>query len=131
MTLLRGLRVLLVEDDADTREALQISLEGYGARVTAAPSAKDALAAVRQEVPDAIVSDIAMPDEDGHAFLRRLRALKPERGGRVPAIALTAFTSREARELSRECGFHYHLDKPIEPAKLAEVLASLVRLTRA
>ena len=127
---LSGIRVLLVEDDDDAREALQMALESYGALVTAVSAAREALAALQRALPDVVVSDIAMPDQDGHAFLRKLRALKPERGGRVPAVALTAFTSREARELSRECGFHYHLDKPVEPPKLADVLAGLVRLTR-
>jgi CheY-like chemotaxis protein len=130
MTLLTGMNVLLVEDDDDSREALRLALVARGAVVTAASGAKEALAAVQQAVPDVVVSDIAMPDEDGYAFLRKLRSLKPERGGRVPAVALTAFGSREARELSRECGFHYHLEKPINPAKLADVLLGLVRLTR-
>ena len=128
-TKLRGMRVLLVEDDPDAREALQLALVTFGASVSAATSAKEALAAIERARPDVVVSDIAMPGEDGHAFLRKLRALAPEHGGRVPAVALTAFTSREARELSRDCGFHYHLDKPIDPAKLADVIASLVRLT--
>ena len=130
MTLLTGMKILLVEDDDDAREVLRLSLESRGALVTAASGAREALAAVQQALPDVIVSDIAMPDEDGHAFLRKVRSLKPERGGRLPAVALTAFGSREARELSRECGFHYHLEKPIDPAKLAEVLLGLVRLTR-
>jgi CheY-like chemotaxis protein len=130
MPLLTGMNVLLVEDDDDTREALRLALVSRGAQVTAAAGAKEALAAVQRALPDVVVSDIAMPDEDGYAFLRKLRSLKPERGGRVPAVALTAFGSREARELSRECGFHYHLEKPIDPAKLADVLLGLVRLTR-
>jgi CheY-like chemotaxis protein len=130
MPLLTGMNVLLVEDDDDTREALRLALVSRGALVTAAAGAKEALAAVQRALPDVVVSDIAMPDEDGYAFLRKLRSLKPERGGRVPAVALTAFGSREARELSRECGFHYHLEKPIDPAKLADVLLGLVRLTR-
>jgi CheY-like chemotaxis protein len=130
VTTLRGIRILLVEDDDDAREMLQLALETFGASVNAVIGAKEALAAIEQAPPDVVLSDIGMPGEDGHAFLRKLRALGPERGGRVPAVALTAFTSREARELSRECGFHYHLDKPIDPVKLADVLAGLVRLTR-
>lgn len=127
---LRGIRILLVEDDDDAREALRLALETFGASLVAVASGKEALAAIEQALPDVVVSDLAMPGEDGHAFLRKLRSLSPEHGGRVPAVALTAFTSREARELSRECGFHYHLDKPIDPVKLADVLAGLVRLTR-
>ena len=130
MTLLTGMKILLVEDDDDAREVLRLSLESRGALVTAASGAREALAAVQQALPDVIVSDIAMPDEDGHAFLRKVRALPRDRGGRIPAVALTALTSREARVASREAGFHYHLDKPVDTRKLVEIVESLARPAR-
>jgi CheY-like chemotaxis protein len=127
---LRGISVLVVEDDGDTRDTLRMILESQGAAVTSASAASEALVAVKRSPPDAVVSDIGMPHENGHSFLRELRALKPELGGRIPAIALTADSSRESRLESRDSGFHYHLEKPIDPTKLVDLLVDLVRLTR-
>jgi CheY-like chemotaxis protein len=127
---LRGVSVLVVEDDGDTRETLRMILESQGASVTSVSAAQEALVAVNHSPPDVVVSDIGMPNEDGYAFLRELRSLKPERGGRIPAVALTAYSSREARLESRDSGFHYHLEKPIDPSKLVDLLVDLVRLTR-
>jgi CheY-like chemotaxis protein len=77
-----------------------------------------------------VVSDISMPGDDGRALLRRIRALTKKRHARVGAVALTALGSREDRVASREAGFHYHLDKPVDPKKLVEILSGVVRLTR-
>jgi CheY-like chemotaxis protein len=127
--LLEDVRVLVVDDDDDSRDMIRVALESEGARATCVAGAREALAAFEREVPNIVVSDIAMPGGDGHDFLKRVRALPRRRGGRVPAVALTALTSREARLASRAAGFHYHLDKPVDVRKLVEILQSLVRLT--
>jgi CheY-like chemotaxis protein len=128
---LDGVRILLVEDDDDTREVTRLGLEARGAILVCARDAAEGLAAIAREAPDVVVSDITMPGTDGHAFLKRVRALPRAQGGRVPAVALTACESREARVTSREAGFHYHLAKPCDIEKLAEIVSGLVRLTRA
>jgi CheY-like chemotaxis protein len=127
---LDGVRILLVEDDDDIRDLMRIALQAQGAALVAVPSAGDAVLALEAETPDVVLSDINMPGEDGHAFLRKVRQLPLTRGGKVPAIAVTALDSREARLKSRDAGFHYHLTKPVDPRKLVEIVAGLVRLTR-
>jgi CheY-like chemotaxis protein len=126
---LEGVRILLVEDDDDIRDLIRMALEARGAVLDAVSSAADGLAALEVERPDVVLSDISMPGQDGHAFLRKVRALPLTRGGKVPAIAITALDSREARVASRDAGFHYHLTKPVDPRKLVDIVASLVRLT--
>jgi CheY-like chemotaxis protein len=127
---LESVRVLVVDDDEDSRELIRYALEAQGATTTCVADAREGLAAIQRQVPNVVVSDLSMPDEDGHAFLRKVRALPRDRGGRIPAVALTAMTTREARVASREAGFHYHLDKPVDPRKLIDILQSLVRLTQ-
>jgi PAS domain S-box-containing protein len=122
---LEGVRVLLVEDEPDTREFLKTILEGCGATVTEAGSAPEALAALERVKPDILVSDIGMPGEDGYGLLRQVRALGPERGGRVPAVALTAYAGAKDRRRALLAGFHAHLAKPVEPDELLAVVASL------
>ena len=126
---LKGIRIVLAEDDDDAREALRLALEARGASLRCVNDGTSALAAIRERPPDVVISDIAMPGEDGHAFLKKLRALPPKRGGRTPAVALTAFQGRDARLASVHAGFHYHLTKPFDPDKLVEILVGLVRLT--
>ena len=128
---LEGVSILLVEDDDDIRDLMRLALQGQGAAVTAVANAGDAVAALEAETPDVVLSDINMPGQDGHAFLRKVRQLPLTRGGKVPAIAITALDSREARVKSRDAGFHYHLTKPVDPRQLVELVAGLVRLTRA
>ncbi len=128
---LEGVRILLVEDDDDIREVMRIALEARGAVLTAVDSTRAAVAAIEVQTPDIVISDISMPGEDGHALLRKVRGLPLTRGGRIPAIALTALDSREARVASRDAGFHYHLTKPVDATKLVEIVAGLVRLTGA
>lgn len=127
---LEGVRILLVEDDDDVREMTRKALAGQGAVLTCAADATEALAAIERETPDVVLSDIGMPGLDGHAFLRRVRALPRTTGGRIPAVAITALATREARVASREAGFHYHLTKPYSLAQLTEIVSGLVRLTR-
>ena len=130
MKTLDNVRVLVVDDDADSREMIRTALVLHGAAATCVADAREGLAAIARERPDVVVSDIGMPGADGHAFLRQLRALPRRKGGHIPAVALTGHTSREARVASREAGFHYHLDKPVDLAKLLGIVESLVRLTQ-
>lgn len=128
---LEGVRILLVEDDDDIRELLRLALASRGAVLTAVENTRAAVAAIETETPDIVISDITMPGEDGHALLRKVRGLPLTRGGRIPAIALTALDTREARVASRAAGFHYHLTKPVDANKLVAIVADLVRLTGA
>ncbi|HEU4411308.1 MAG TPA: ATP-binding protein [Polyangiaceae bacterium] len=123
---LRGRRVLAVDDEPDGLELLVALLEGGGASVAAATSAAEALALVRGGRFDVLVSDIAMPDEDGYALLRKVRALPVEQGGGTPAVALTAFARAEDRRRAFLAGFQAHLPKPVEPAELFAAVVSLV-----
>jgi signal transduction histidine kinase/CheY-like chemotaxis protein len=122
---LGDVRVLVVEDDLDARELIGAILARCGARVTLTASAEDGYAAALAERPDVIISDIEMPHEDGYAFIRRVRALGPDRGGDVPAAALTAYASPADRMKALGAGFNIHLAKPVQPAELATVVASL------
>jgi signal transduction histidine kinase/CheY-like chemotaxis protein len=124
-TSLRALRVLVVDDDADTREALARILAQAGASVSSAASAEEALERLQAAPPDVLLSDIAMPGHDGYDFIRAVRALAPERGGKVPAAALTAFTQGDRRREALQAGYQVWLAKPIEPAALTEAVARL------
>ena len=106
---LDGVHVLLVEDDDDSRKLLCTMLKRHGAKVTATKSAAEALNVFSDEAPDLLISDIGMPDEDGYEFIRKLRALPAEKGGRTPAIALTGYASRKDRERALAAGYHQHL----------------------
>jgi signal transduction histidine kinase/CheY-like chemotaxis protein len=123
---LDGVHVLLVEDDEDSRKLLGTMLKRHGARVTATKSAAEAFRAVVSEAPDLLISDIGMPDEDGYEFIRKLRALPPEEGGRTPAIALTGYASRKDRELALEAGYQQHIAKPIEQTDMIAAIAALI-----
>ncbi len=123
---LSGLRVLVVEDEEDTRELLAIMLKQYGAEVTAVASAPEALEALSSAKPDVLVSDIAMPRCDGHELIRRVRAQERLRGGCLPAVALTAYARDSDRTQAIEAGFHLHLPKPVEPSDLVGAIAQLV-----
>jgi two-component system CheB/CheR fusion protein len=122
---LAGLRVLVVEDHDDTREFAAAVLAQYGAEVTTATSARAARAAFELAKPQVVVSDIAMPGEHGYSLIESLRALPPEQGGRVPAVALTAYVRPEDRERALAAGYNRHLLKPIDPIDLASVVAQL------
>ncbi|MBA3242589.1 MAG: response regulator, partial [Acidobacteria bacterium] len=126
---LTDISVLIVDDEADTCELLQIILEGCGARVKTASSAAAALEAVAEEVFDVLLSDIGMPDEDGYSLIAKVRALSEERGGNVPAAALTAYASEGDRIRVLRSGFQIHVSKPISPSELVAVVANLARRT--
>jgi signal transduction histidine kinase/ActR/RegA family two-component response regulator len=122
---LDGLRVLIVDDEADARDLLTTILEHSGAKVTAAASAGEALDLLLQSRADVLVSDIAMPKVDGYALIRQVRELGAERGGDIPAVALTAYARDSDRTLALEAGFQVHLPKPYDPEELVRVVARL------
>jgi len=122
---LSSTRVLVVDDDADARELLAATLGYYGAEVVAAESAGEALALIPEVVPDVLLSDIGMSGEDGYGLIRRVRALPPERGGLVPAIALTAYAAANDRARSLTAGFQFHVAKPFDPLDLARTVQRL------
>jgi CheY-like chemotaxis protein len=121
---LRGLHVLVVDDNADARGAIQQLLSQRGARVTTAASAAEALKATAQMRPDVLVSDIGLPNEDGYELLRKIRMLG-EDAGRVPAIALTAMSRLEDRTQALLAGYQSHLAKPVDAKELLVTIASL------
>ncbi|HEX8424124.1 MAG TPA: ATP-binding protein, partial [Pyrinomonadaceae bacterium] len=122
---LAGLVVLVVDDEADTRGLLRKVLEGCGSEVITATSAEEALAAVKRARPDVLISDIGMPEEDGYELIGKMRALETGTGDRIPAIALTAYARVEDRVRALTAGFQVHVPKPVEPAELVAVVASL------
>jgi signal transduction histidine kinase len=123
----RAWRVLLVEDDDDAREVTVAGLERAGFELHAVGTAAEALSLLDKWIPDVIVSDIGMPGVDGYEFMRLLRARPPERGGRVAALALTAFARLEDAIRARSSGYQGHLAKPISPEDLAAAIAKLQR----
>jgi CheY-like chemotaxis protein len=130
---LESVSVLVVDDQEEARVVLTQTLSEYGAQVTAVSSGVEALAFLSNppegKRPDVLILDIAMPDEDGYAVLKKVRGLEAERGGaadQIPAIALTAYGRSEDRLRALQAGFHMHVAKPVEPADLAVVIASLM-----
>ncbi|WP_017715713.1 PAS domain S-box protein [Kamptonema formosum] len=126
---LAGVRVLVVDDRADTCDLLAAILELYGAEVTPAASASEALRVLELFNPDVVVSDISMPGEDGYTLMRKIRALPARRGGRIPAVALTAYARTEDRMQALQAGFQIHVPKPVNPDELAVVVAQLAGRT--
>jgi signal transduction histidine kinase/ActR/RegA family two-component response regulator len=126
---LSGIKVLVVDDEADARALIARVLTECDAQVFTAATAPEALHAVERQRPDVLVSDIGMPDVDGYELLRRVRALGPSRGGRLPAIALTAFARSEDRTRALRAGYLVHVSKPVEPSELVATVASVVGRT--
>lgn len=122
-----SLRILIVDDDADAREVLRAILDRAGAEVLCCGSAPEALTMSQLWRPDALVSDLGMPGDDGYALITKIRALAPRRGGAVPAIALSGFTEAEARRRALAAGFQVFLPKPVEPTRLLAALAALTQ----
>lgn len=133
---LAGLQILVVDDQVDTLEVFKFVLEGYGAKVQTAVSARAALRTLSKKSSryDVLICDIGMPQEDGYWLIQQVRlfeasqreSLSPEQGGQIPAIALTGYTSKEERQRAIDAGFQRHVAKPIEPVQLAELIADLV-----
>lgn len=127
---LEGVRVLVVDDEADTRDLITTVLAECGAEVKAVESAAKVLEAISQWQPDILVSDIGMPEEDGYSLLRKVRALESKRERQIPAVALTAYARVEDRIQALSAGFGQHVTKPVEPAELVAVIANLAKQTR-
>jgi len=122
---LSGLRVLVVDDEADTLELLSTVFEQSGAKVTAVVSASEAMAALDQGQPDVLVSDIGMPGEDGYTLIQKVRARSPDQGGQTPAVALTAYARAEDCRRALAAGFQVHVAKPVNPDELVATVAKL------
>jgi PAS domain S-box-containing protein len=126
---LNGVWALVIDDEADARELVATLLQQCGAKVTSVGSAQEALAVLEAgehgRRPDVVVSDVSMPDVDGYELMRQVRELAPEMGGRIPAVALTAYGRSIDRIRALSAGFQMHMPKPVEPAELATVVASL------
>jgi len=114
--------ILVVEDDPDARELMQAVLEQRGATVLAADSVATALELFEKKNPDVIISDIAMPEEDGFALVKRVRALGPEKGGDKPIVALSAYAAKADRVRALSAGFNHYLHKPVDFEELDAVL---------
>ena len=126
---LDGLRVLVVDDEADARDLIGVILRGRGATVDAAASAAEALEAVERARPDVVVSDISMPESDGYELIRELRRRDAAAGAATPAVALTAYARSQDRERALAAGFQLHLAKPVEPDDLILAVAELAGRT--
>jgi signal transduction histidine kinase/ActR/RegA family two-component response regulator len=122
---LDGVRALLVEDNLDTLEMLKFIFAESGAEVIAAASVDEALDSLDRFKPDVLISDIAMPDRDGYDLIREIRSREPEQGGKIPAVAVTAYARAEDRVRVLAAGFQMHIAKPIDPDELIAVVASL------
>jgi PAS domain S-box-containing protein len=123
---LNGLQTLLVDDDRDSREFIAFVLEQYGAQVTEADSAHDALSNLMQAKFDLLISDIGMPDMDGYTLIRQIRKQSPDQGGEIPAIALTAYAGEIDRQQALAAGFQHHISKPIELEVLIQAILTIV-----
>jgi signal transduction histidine kinase/ActR/RegA family two-component response regulator len=128
-TTLKGVKVLVVDDEPDARALVKRLLEDCEATVATAASAAEALEAVRHEAPTVLVSDIGMPVEDGYSLIRKVRALDRLRGSNTPALALTAYARPEDRMQAIRSGYQMHIAKPVEPAELTTVVAALAGRT--
>jgi PAS domain S-box-containing protein len=122
---LTGIKVLVVDDEADARELIEHVLAQYKARVLTAANAKEALDLLRSQRPDIIVSDIGMPEKDGYRFIQEVRGLPADQGGKTPAIALTAYARSEDRTRAMLAGFQTHIAKPIEPQELIATVGNV------
>ncbi|BAY34265.1 two-component hybrid sensor and regulator [Nostoc carneum NIES-2107] len=124
---LQGLRVVAVDDDVDSLDLIAFILEQYGIEVTAVSSAREAIKAIAQIQPDLLISDIAMPEIDGYTLIRQVREMEAVKGGRLPAIALTAFAGETNNHKILAAGFQNHITKPVDPDELAMVIEQEVK----
>jgi len=122
-----GVHALVVDDDRDSRNLLKMVLEYCGALVTVVGSARDALRMLQYVTPDVVVTDIAMPTNDGYWLIDQIRALRATEGGAVPSIAITAHGDEHGPQRTLAAGFQAHLRKPIDPWELCHAVASAVR----
>jgi CheY-like chemotaxis protein len=124
---LDGMKILVVDDEPDTRELLRQGLEYCGATVKVVGTAAEAVEGLVTFVPDILISDIGMPEVDGYDLIRQIRSLPANKGRKIPAIALTAYTRVEDRLQALRAGYDMHVPKPVELAELVAVAASVVR----
>ncbi|MGF2036592.1 MAG: PAS domain S-box protein [Nostoc sp. CmiVER01] len=122
---LSGIHILVVDDETDSREFIAFVLEQHGAIVTAVASGADALQAFTQSIPKLIISDIGMPEMDGYMLIRQIRALPPQQGGKIPAIALTAYAGELDQLQAIAAGFQRHVAKPIDPEVLVAIAVEM------
>ena len=122
---LKGVRVLLVEDEPDSREVLAFILEYCGAEVATAASVREAMEIFDRAQPSVVVSDISMPDEDGYGLIKRVRDRAPDAGGTVPAVAVTAFRYEHNRDRCLSAGFQAYLSKPVDPDVLCRTVGTV------
>jgi hypothetical protein len=126
---LDGVRILVVDDEADVREFAVMTFQECGAEAVSASSLAEAMNIIGTWKPNVLVADIGMPDEDGYALIRRVRSLPAEQGGRIPAMALTAYARTEDRVRILSSGYQIHVAKPVEPVELITAVASLAGRT--
>jgi len=117
--------LLVVDDEADARDALVGLLERYGATVRSAASVAEAMAALESKLPDVLISDLGMPGADGYELIRRVRLLPAASGGLLPSLAVSAYATEEHRKKVMRSGFQKHLAKPVDPAELVTEVARL------
>lgn len=123
---LSGIRVLIVDDEPDARDLFAVSLNLQGAEVVSVATAVEALAIIESFAPDILVSDIGMPYFDGYSLMQSIRSLPPEKGGQIPAIALTAYAGEIDQQISMDVGFQRHITKPIDPYLLIQTILELL-----
>ncbi|MDZ8052634.1 MAG: ATP-binding protein [Aulosira sp. ZfuCHP01] len=123
---LKGIKILFVDDNTDTREFIAFLLEQHGATIAAVPSANEALIAFTQFQPDILLSDIGMPEMDGYMLMRQVRSMPPEQGGQIQAIALTAYAGEIDYQQALTAGFQRHISKPVDPVTLVEAITELI-----
>lgn len=123
---LAGIRVLVVDDDEDSRFYISTVLAEEGASVTVVASATEALEVLPQLQPNILICDIGMPGEDGYSLIRKVRALDVDKGGNVLAVALTAYADSADRESALQAGFEIHVAKPVDPEELVTIVVNLV-----
>nr|WP_223265407.1 response regulator [Nostoc sp. 'Peltigera membranacea cyanobiont' 210A] len=121
--------MLVVDDEADVRQWITVVLEECGAKVSTFSSTEQGLKALEELHPDVLISDIGMPGEDGYALMRKIREIEAERGGRIPAVALTGYARVEDYKEALAAGFQLHVAKPVRAAELIAVVASLGKMS--
>ncbi|MEH2309289.1 hybrid sensor histidine kinase/response regulator [Nostoc sp.] len=125
-SLLSNTQVLVVDDEPDIRDLVSFILQDYGVQVTAVSSAQEALKALSESIPDVLISDIGMPKTDGYMLMREVRSRSPQEGGRVPAIALTAYAGEMNQQQALAAGFQMHISKPVDPDILVKAIVDLI-----
>ena len=124
---LAGLKVLVVDDDPDSRDLVAFLLQEYGVEVIVVASAIEVLKTLTSTKPDILLCDIGMPDMDGYMLIRQIRSMSPEQGGQIPAIALTAYAGESNQQQALKAGFQWHLAKPVEPMDVISVIIALTK----